>query len=138
MIHNVKLTSKCEYALLALAYLARNCGDGKLVTADEISAAQDIPRKFLEQILLVLKRGGYVKSTKGQNGGFRLARPAEKISLAEIIRLMDGALAPTESVSRYFYDSTPIEREKGLLSVFREIRDHISDKLESTFLADGI
>lgn len=131
----MKLTSKCEYALLALAYLARN-GEGRLVTADEIATAQEIPRKFLEQILLALKRGGYVKSTKGQNGGFRLARLAEKISLAEIIRLMDGALAPTESVSRYFYDSTPIEREKGLLDVFQEIRDHISEKLENTFLTD--
>jgi len=131
----MKLTSRSEYALLALVYLARNQGD-EVISVETVALAQDIPPKFLEQILLALKRAKYVRSTKGQKGGFRLARPASGIFLAEIIRLFDGALAPTESVSHYFYESTPIEREPSLLKVFRDIRDLVADKLEGTSIAD--
>jgi Rrf2 family protein len=131
----VKLTTRSEYALLALIHLARARGPA-YVSALTIAEAQGLPPKFLEQLLLVLKRGGLVKSQKGQRGGYKLARPAEKICLAEIIRLLDGALAPTDSVSRYFYEPTPVEREKRLLRVFKEIRDLVSDRLERTSLAD--
>ena len=87
-------------------------------------------------VLLTLKRSRHVQSLKGQHGGYRLARPANKITLAEVIRLFDGALAPTESVSKYFHESTPIEKEKKLLRVFKKIRDYVSDTLEATTLAD--
>ncbi len=86
--------------------------------------------------MLALKRGGYLRSTRGQRGGYCLSRPADKITLAAVIRLLDGALAPTESVSEYFYESTPIEREDKLVQVFRDIRDYVSIKLESTTIAD--
>jgi Rrf2 family cysteine metabolism transcriptional repressor len=131
----MKLTSRSEYALLALVYLNRQDDEG-FVSVDTIALAQDIPAKYLEQILLALKRAKYLRSSKGQHGGYRLAKPANKISLAEVIRLFDGALAPTESVSEYFYESTPIEKEKSLVRVFKEIRDFVSDKLENTTLAD--
>lgn len=131
----MRLTSRSEYALLALVHLARHEREDYL-SVQSIAAAQNIPPKFLEQILLTLKRARYVRSLKGQRGGYRLARPARKITLAEIIRLIDGALAPTESVSKYFYEPTPIEKERSLLRVFREVRDHISNKLEGTTLAD--
>ena len=131
----MKLTSRSEYALLALVYLARN-DSGEYISVETVALAQGIPPKFLEQILLALKRAKYLKSSKGQRGGYRLAKPADKIALAEVIRLFDGALAPTESVSEYFYESTPIEKEKSLVKVFRELRDYISDKLENTTLAD--
>ena len=88
--------------------------------------------------MLALKRAKYLKSTKGQHGGYLLAKTPDKISLAEIIRLFDGALAPTESVSINFYESTPIEKEQGLVTVFKEIRDYVSDKLERTTIADVI
>lgn len=130
----MKLTSKSEYALLALIYLARSSAD-TFVPVQVIAAAQGIPPKYLEQILLILKRAKYLRSLRGQAGGYALARPAEQIQLAEIIRLFDGALAPTESVSVYFYESTPIEKEQSLLAVFRDIRDYIADKLENTTLA---
>ena len=131
----MKLTSKSEYALLALIYLAR-CKADSFVPVHEIATAQGIPPKFLEQILLILKRAKYLRSLRGQSGGYSLAKPAEQIHLAEIIRLFDGALAPTESVSSYFYESTPIEKEQSLMALFRDIRDYISGKLESTTLAD--
>ena len=82
----MKLTSRSEYALLALVYLARNETTG-YVSAETIAEAQRIPSKFLEQILLALTRAKYLRSSKGQHGGYRLAKPAEKVTLAEIIRL---------------------------------------------------
>jgi len=131
----MKLTSRSEYALLALVFLARNESAG-FISVETIAVAQEIPPKFLEQILLALKRAKYLRSAKGQHGGYRLARPANKISLAEIIRLFDGALAPTESVSLNFYEPTPIEKEQNLVAVFKEIRDYVSNKLETTTIAD--
>ena len=131
----MKLTSKCEYGLLALLYMARQ-DQRRPVTVAEIAEAQGIPRKFLEQILLALKLAGYLRSSKGPAGGFRLAVSPARVSLAKVIRALDGALAPTESVSKYFYEATPIEREEGLVLVFKDIRDYISDKLERTSLAD--
>jgi Rrf2 family transcriptional regulator, cysteine metabolism repressor len=131
----MKLTNRCEYALLALAHLGR-CAHTTYVPVEKIASSQGIPPKFLEQILLILKRARYLQSAKGQGGGYRLARPVAAISVAEIIRLFDGALAPTDSVSTYFYDHTPIEKEKMLLQLFREIRDFIAHKLESTMIAD--
>lgn len=131
----MKLTSRSEYALLALIHLARNEDQG-YISVDTIAQAQGIPPKFLEQILLALKRAHYLRSLKGQHGGYCLAKPAASVSLAEIIRLFDGALAPTESVSLNFYEPTPIEKEQPLVSVFKEIRDFISNKLETTTIAD--
>lgn len=131
----MRLTYRSEYALLALVHLARHADEGYL-PVQSIATAQGIPPKFLEQILLTLKRSKHVRSLKGQHGGYRLARPAERITLAEVIRLFDGALAPTESVSRYFYEATPIEKEKSLLRVLKRIRDLVSDVLESTTVAD--
>ena len=131
----MKLTSRSEYALLALVYLARHQSEG-YVSVETIALAQEIPAKFLEQILLALKRAKYLRSSKGQHGGYHLARPADKIALADVIRLFDGALAPTESVSKYFYESTPIEKEKNLVKVFKGIRDYVSETLEKTTIAD--
>ncbi len=133
----MKLTSRSEYALLALVYLSRSNTE-VYVSAETIAQAQGIPLKFLEQILLALKRARYLRSSKGQHGGYCLAKPPETIPLAEIIRLFEGALAPTESASHYFYESTPIEKEDRLLGVFKDIRDYISRKLEVTTLADVI
>jgi Rrf2 family protein len=132
----VKLTNRSEYALLALVFLARNGRDGSYISVDTIATAQGIPFKFLEQILLTLKSGKLLRSAKGQRGGYALARQANQISLAEVVRLIDGALAPTESVSKYYYEPTPIEKEKALVRVFLDIRDYIANKLEQTTLAD--
>jgi Rrf2 family protein len=121
--------------LLALVYLGRQ-KSAELVSAETIARAQGIPPKFLEQILLTLKRARYLRSTKGQRGGCQLAKPVDAVTLAEIVRLFDGALAPTESTSRYFYKPSPIERERRLLRVFREVRDLVSNRLEAATIAD--
>jgi Rrf2 family transcriptional regulator, cysteine metabolism repressor len=131
----MKLTTRSEYALLALVYLARHENNG-YISIDTIAKAQSIPPKFLEQLMLALKRAHFLRSTKGQHGGYQLAKKPNQIALAEIIRLFDGALAPTESVSENFYESTPIEKEKRLTKVFKDIRDYVSQKLEKTTVAD--
>jgi Rrf2 family cysteine metabolism transcriptional repressor len=131
----MKLTTRSEYALLALVFLARNYSQ-EYITTVKIAQAQKIPRKFLEQILLTLKRAHYLRSFQGQHGGYQLAKSPQEINIAEIVRLCDGALAPTESVSQFFYEKTPLEREGKLLRVFKDIRDYAAERLESTTLAD--
>lgn len=134
-IKAMKLTSKTEYALLALTDLTRNY-QKEPVHIHDIAQRSDIPQRFLEQIMLLLKRGGFVKSKRGKNGGYELARSPSKITLAHVIRFFEGALAPTESASKHFYSDTPLSHEKALVAVMRSIRDFISKKLEQTTLAD--
>jgi len=90
----------------------------------------------LELLFSILRQNHYIKTKRGSSGGYKLAKPASKISIAEIIRLMDGALAPTESVSVYFFSPTPLSREKNLIKIFKEIRDYIANRLESLKLSE--
>ncbi|MBW1854893.1 MAG: Rrf2 family transcriptional regulator [Deltaproteobacteria bacterium] len=131
----MKLTTKSEYSILALIYLARNEKEG-FVKIEVICSEYDISKKYLELLFTILKQNRYVKTKRGANGGYKLAKPASQISVAEIIRLMDGALASTESVSKYFYSDTPLAKEKKILIVFKEIRDYISKRLEALKLSD--
>lgn len=131
----MKLTNRSEYALLALVYLSRQ-KQGILVGGDQIAAAQDIPKKFLQQILYSLKNSRIIRSGKGQAGGYALAKKPRQISLAEVIRLFEGPLAPSKSASKYFYEPSPIERERKLLALMKEVRTMVSHKLENTTLAD--
>ena len=131
----MRLSTRSEYACLALIDLAENYHRG-LIKIKDISQRKGIPQKYLEQILLSLKRGGFLRSKRGVDGGYRLATSPDKINIAQIIRLMDGPIAPVDSVSRYFFDHRPIEKSKELQKLFREIRDIISDKLENTSFAD--
>jgi len=131
----VKLTTKSEYTLLALIYIARHSRQG-YVKIEDICATYDISKKYLEHLLSILKQNRYIKTRRGAMGGYKLARPAENISMASIIRLMDGALAPTESVSKYFFSHTPLEKEPKIVNVLKEIRDYIAKRLERLTLAD--
>lgn len=133
----MKLTTKSEYLLLALIYLARHKED-KFVKIEDICFQYDIPKKYLEQLFLVLKQNRYIRTKRGAHGGYQLVKPADKISVAEVTRLMDGALAPTESVSRYFYSHTPLEKEKKIIEVLKDIRDYVSNKLEKIKIEDLI
>jgi Rrf2 family protein len=121
--------------MLALVHLGRQKTE-RLVSVDAIARTQNIPPKFLEQIMLALKRAKYVRSSKGRRGGYQLAKSPDKITLAEIVRSFDGALASTESVSEHFYQPTPIEKEDKLVRVFRGIRDYAAEKLERTTIGD--
>ncbi len=131
----MKLSRKGEYACLAMLDLAEHYGEGYVKTAD-ICKRKGIPKSYLEQILLTLRRNRYIRSARGIEGGHTLAKPPSAISIAEIVRLIDGPLAPVESASEYYYDHTPIEKSPKFLKLFKEIRDYISDKLEHTTFAD--
>jgi Rrf2 family protein len=119
------MSKKCKYALKALIRLGKDYGGGNLLT-DEIAKAEHIPKKFLELILLDLKRAGYVRSKQGVKGGYRLVQDPRQISLAEIYRLFDGAIALVPCVSQKFYetcDDCPDEAACLLKRVFVEVRD---------------
>lgn len=131
----MKLTTKSEYSILALIYLARHEKKG-FVKIEDICSKYDISKKYLELLISVLRQNRYIKTRRGTSGGYKLAKPASQISVAEIIRIMDGALAATESVSKYYYSDTPLTKEKKIVSVFKEIRDYISNRLEALKLSD--
>ena len=131
----MKLTTKSEYSLLALIYIARK-EKANYIKIEDICSAYDLPKKYLEQIFIILKQNRYIKTKRGAHGGYKLAKPAQEITVAEIARIMDGALAPSESASKYFYSHTPLEKEKKIMDVLREIRDYISNRLENLKLSD--
>jgi Rrf2 family cysteine metabolism transcriptional repressor len=133
----MKLSVRGEYALRALLVLGLHPGDG-VVRIQTISDEQHIPKRFLEQILNDLRTAGIVESRRGLSGGYRLARQPAQISLAEIIRHIEGALAPVSCVSERFYEkcSCPDESRCALRGVMKEIRDAIVAVAEQTTLAD--
>jgi len=133
----MRLTTKSEYSILALIYIARHKKEG-LVKINNIVQEYAIPKKYLEHLLMILKQNRFLKARRGASGGYKLALPPSKISVAQIIRLMDGALAPTESASTYFFSHTPLEKEKKVMGVFKEIRNYVSHRLEKLKLADFI
>ncbi|MBU0597694.1 Rrf2 family transcriptional regulator [Patescibacteria group bacterium] len=133
----MRLTTKSEYALLALLYISRHQKKG-YVKIEKICKKYNIDKKYLEQLLTHLRQKKIITTQRGAYGGYRLARPANKITLAEIIRFMDGALAPTESVSKYFYSPTPLSNDKKILPIFSDIRNYIAKKLEKVTLQDLI
>jgi len=101
-----------------------------------VAEEQKIPKRFLEQILLMLKRAGYVRSEKGKKGGYYLARPPEVITVAEVIRAMDGPLAPIECVSVTSPKSCPMEDVCSLRLLWKDVRDVVAGMLEKTTFAD--
>ena len=131
----MRLSTKGEYASRAMLELSRRYADGPLHSR-EISKAQEIPQRFLEQILLLLKRAGYLKSRKGQKGGYILAKPPAAITVAEVIRVMDGPLAPIDCVSVMAHETCPMEKTCGLRWLWKEVRDSVAGILERTTFAD--
>lgn len=133
----MKISQKGLYALKAMTLLARRYNDGAIRIRD-IAYEETLPEKFLELILLELKNARMVESVRGAKGGYRLRRPPSEIHLAEIIRLIDGALAPFGDAAQL---RTLIETEldhRALYQVFLDVRDAAAKILENTSLADLI
>lgn len=130
----MKITYKGDYAIKSLLYLAaryiRENGCDSYSQIQEISKDQDIPEKFLEQILLALKNAGFVKSLRGKNGGYTIAKNPENIKLGEIIRLIDGPLAPISCVSRSAYQACDFEARCVLKPIWARVNDAISDVVD--------
>jgi Rrf2 family protein len=134
---SMKLSLRGEYALRALVVLGINHGP-QVVPIQVISRDQNVPKRFLEQILNDLKSGGFLESKRGVAGGYRLAVPPDKLNLAQIIRHVEGALAPVSCVSEKFYRkcTCPDESRCGIRSVMKEVRDAIVTLLENVTVAD--
>ena len=133
----MKLSKRGEYGLRALQDLAAHYGEGPVPNRD-LAARNNVPPRFLEQILLTLKHGQIVRSQKGPRGGYYLARPPQQINLAEVVRLLDGPLAPISCVSETAYEpcGCPDMEACGLRRVMREVRDVVASMMERTTLAD--
>jgi Rrf2 family protein len=133
----MKLSVRGEYALRALLVLSQNYSD-EVVHIQTISEQQNIPKKFLEQILNELKALGAVESRRGAGGGYRLAHPPAKITLASVIRHMTGALAPVSCVSDRFYErcTCPDEARCAIREVMKEAREAVVSIMERVTLAD--
>jgi Rrf2 family protein len=132
-----QLSKRTQYSLRALYALARSYGQGPVLIS-HLAETEAIPRKFLEQILLALKSFGLVESKKGKGGGYTLVRPPEKITVAAVIRLMEGPLAPLPCASetRFRKCDECVDIETcGTRIVMREVRDAIAEILDSTTLA---
>src|SRR5436309_1492518 len=135
----MKLSVRGEYALRALLVLGLDyVEDDSVVRIQEVSRRQNIPKRFLEQILNDLKSAGIVESKRGVAGGYRLRRPPERITLAEIVRHIEGPLAPVSCVSEMFYEkcSCPDESRCAIRSVMKETRDAIVNIMERVTLAE--
>jgi len=136
----MRLSKRGEYGLRAMIILAHAYQESPdvMVQIKEISEQDKIPAKYLEQILLALKNAGMLQSRMGIGGGYYLARQPRDISLGQIIRVLDGPLAPIRCVSQMAYEpcGCPDERTCGLRMVMGDVRNAITDILDHTTLED--
>jgi Rrf2 family protein len=137
----MKLSKKGEYALRSLINLGIAAEmKRKLVQVSELAENEQLPVKFLEQILQALKEAGIVESQRGKFGGYRLGKPAKKIFIGEVVRLIDGPLAPIGCVSQTAYEpcTCPDEDHCGLRMLMLDVRNAIADILDRYTLADVV
>lgn len=111
-----------------------------MLQVNELASKEDIPVKFLEQILMQLKAGGYLESRRGKHGGYLLALPPGQISIGQVVRLIDGPLAPIACVSQTAYKrcTCPDEEHCGLRMLMMDVRTAISNILDRFTLADVV
>jgi Rrf2 family protein len=133
------ISQRAKYGLRAVVALAR--AEGRSMTIVEIAAREKIPRKFLEQILLQLKNAGILASRRGKLGGYALGRPADAITFGEILRLIDGPIAPLPCLSKFSYrrcadclDESSCEVRR----VFSGVAESARAGLDRTSLADSL
>ena len=134
------ISQRAKYALRALVALSR-APSGAPVLISEISRSQAIPKKFLEQILLELKRAGLVASRRGRTGGYVLQRAAGEITFGEVLRLIDGPVAPLPCLSKIAYRRCADCRDEGsceIRQVFARVALATRGVLDSTTLADAV
>ena len=131
----MNVSTKSEYGLRALMYLASQRERGA-IPAREIAERWNVPVKYLEQILKMLKEAGFVGGQVGVGGGYRLTRPAAQIVVGDVIRVLDGRLAPMGGVSSYDYVPCEFEPGCGLKLLWARTRAAILDVLDNTTVAD--
>lgn len=131
----MRISQKGLYALQALVVLARHY-PGDIVKIHDIAQEEQLPEKFLEAILRDLKRARFVSSVRGANGGYQLKRAPEQIFLGEVIRRIDGPLAPFEDAESLRERVSTDRKHRSLFRVLLEVRDATARILDNTCLAD--
>ena len=131
----MRMSRKCDYALRALIYMGMRERDGYF-SIGEIAREEEIPLRYLEQIFIALKNAGMLSAKSGPSGGYRFRKAPRDISLIDVVRLIDGPVAPARCVSRTAYEKCPRERVCALRPVLSEVRDAIAEILDSITLED--
>ncbi len=134
------LTKKAKYAIKAMIYLSKK-KKGEHALISEISESEHIPKKFLEAILLDLRKAGYLGSKKGKGGGYYLIKPAEEVNMADVLRLFEGAIALVPCVAHKYYERCEecVDEETcPIREVFRIVREHTVNILKENNFAEVI
>ena len=134
------ISSKTKYGLHALMHLCEKYNQGSILIAD-LAREEGIPKKFLESILLNLKNHGILQSKKGKGGGYQLARNPSEIKVGQVIRILDGPLAPVSCVSQTGYKpckECKDEHHCGIRLVMKDVREAMANILDKTSLSDVI
>ncbi|MCE9520430.1 MAG: Rrf2 family transcriptional regulator [Verrucomicrobia bacterium] len=135
------LTKKGEYALRTLIRLGLALRSGRdVVSVSELADGEHLPFKFIENILQELRQAGYVESKRGKDGGLRLAKPMKEITIGELVRLIDGRLAPIGCASETDYEkcTCPDELHCGLRMLMIDVRNAIAQILDRYTLDDVV
>jgi len=130
----MKLSKKTDYALRAIFTLVENHG-GDPVSIADLAYTNRIPKRFLEHIMLDMKTQGWVASTAGKHGGYRLARAPSEITMGEIVRFFDGVLAPIGCVSITRYEPCKQERVCRFRRLMLNIRNYVATMMDKATLA---
>ncbi len=131
----MKVSQRGLYALKALLHLAGRWEEGTVATR-EIAEREEIPEKFLESILVVLKNARVVASRRGREGGYRLRRPPAEVVVGDVVRLLDGPLAPFGDAAELARLVASEPRHAGLYDLFLDVRNAAAAILDHTTLAD--
>lgn len=133
------LSKKAKYALKAVLYLAKQ--EERFVQISEIVKTEAMPQKFIEAILLELKKKGFLVSHRGKLGGYALAKKPEEISVGDIVRFVDGGLAPIACVSKLYYEKCKECTDEETCEVrkaMKKVRDAIVDVMDKTSILDAL
>ena len=129
------ISQKCQYALRALFELAKREGDGPIRIAD-VARVQAIPPRFLEVILAQMKQGGFVHSQRGNRGGYSLARPADEVTVGDVIRFVEGPLGPVICAMGSTEKECPLYGGCVFLPMWEKVRDAVAGVYDNTTLKD--
>jgi Rrf2 family protein len=131
----MRISTKGEYGIRAMLELAQRQGQG-YVQSSEIAAARRIPESYLYQLLITLRRAGLIRSRRGPQGGHMLSRPAERISMAEVVLTLEGPIEPVNCVQEDMLDDCPFHEHCVVRDVWQRITDATRTILEQTTFAE--
>lgn len=133
------LSKKAKYALKSVIYLAQH--NDRYIQISEIIKNDGMPQKFVEAILLELKKKGFLESMRGKHGGYKLSKQPNDISVGDIVRFIDGGLAPVHCVSKLFYkkcNECANEETCEVRKAMKKVRDAIVEVMDKTSLEDAV